>query len=139
MRSSAGFSLIEVMCAIMVLGIGVVGLTLGLTTALTASKESERQTVAALLAAGQMETLRADAYLVEGEDEGDGYSELSNYRWRQSVVKTSTDGLYEVRIVVEIAETGQVVYQLVTLLFDPPVYSTLEDAGEERRPRKERL
>ena len=45
----AGFSLIEVMCAILILGIALVGLTQGLTTALSSSKESEQQTMAALL------------------------------------------------------------------------------------------
>ena len=52
MKRNAGFSLIEVMCAVLILGIGIAGLTQGITTALASSKEAEVQTAAALLAAG---------------------------------------------------------------------------------------
>jgi len=55
-----GFSLIEVMCAVAILGVALVGLTQGITTALGSNKESELQTTAALLAAGRIETLRAE-------------------------------------------------------------------------------
>ena len=59
----AGFSLIEVMVAILIMGIALVGLTHGITTALDSSKESEQQTVAALFASGKIETLRAEGGL----------------------------------------------------------------------------
>ena len=72
MNRTAGFSLIEVMCAILILGIGLVGLTQGLTTALSSTKESEWQTSAALVAAGRMETLRAEGYLKDGVEAGEG-------------------------------------------------------------------
>jgi prepilin-type N-terminal cleavage/methylation domain-containing protein len=51
-KRDAGFSLIEIMVAILILGIALVGLTQGITSSLTASKESELQTTAALIAAG---------------------------------------------------------------------------------------
>ena len=82
-RSNAGFSLIEVMCAILILGIGVVGLTQGIAAALRASKETEIQTGAAFIAAGQIETLRADGYVTDGVTEGD--ADEGPYRWKQTV------------------------------------------------------
>jgi prepilin-type N-terminal cleavage/methylation domain-containing protein len=143
MKSAAGFSLIEVMIALLVLGIGLVGITHGITTALSASKESELQTTAALLAAGQMEILRAEGYLVTGVTEGDGGSELPLYRWRQTVANSSVEGLHEVEVVVEHAKTGQAIYELRTLIFDPPLLSSANDSAEEgsgnrRRDREER-
>ena len=70
LRRNAGFSLVEVMCAILILGISLVGLTQGITAALRSSKESELQTTAALIAAGQIETLRAEGFVIDGETEG---------------------------------------------------------------------
>ena len=68
---NSGFSLVEVMCAILILGIALAGLTQGVTTALTSSKESELQTTAALVAAGLVETLRAEGNLSDGTTEGE--------------------------------------------------------------------
>jgi type IV pilus modification protein PilV len=131
-KSQAGFSLVEVVCAILVLGVGLVGLTQGVTTALSSSKESEVQTAAALLAAGQIETLRAEGYLTEGEKESTEDDGLPGYRWRQTVTRTSIDGLYDVKVAVENAKSGRQIYELQTLLFDPPVYDTQEDRKDRR-------
>ena len=129
-----GFSLVEVMCAILILGIGLVGLTQGLTAALRSSKESEMQTTAALLAAGQIETLRADGFVIDGETEGDSDEEdLSLYHWKQTVTSTSIDGLHEVVVVVENSKSGKTIYELQTLLFDPPLTdSTTTDSGNRK-------
>lgn len=134
---SSGFSLLEVMCAILILGVGLVGLTQGITAALQSGKESELQTTAALLAAGQIETLRADGFVIDGETEGDGDGELSLYHWKQSVTTTSIEGLHEVEVVVEHSKTGKTICELRTLLFDPPVSSTLEEpAGKKGSDKK---
>src|SRR4051812_32569792 len=84
-----GFSLIEVMVAMLILGVGLVGLVHGINTALVSSKEAEVQSQVALLAAGQIEELRADGFVVEGEREGEYSGDLSIYSWKQSVVPTS--------------------------------------------------
>ena len=135
LRRTAGFSLIEVMVAILILGVALVGLTQGITSALSSSKESEIQTVAALIAAGQIETLRAEEYLVEGVTEDDCGFELPLYQWRQTVSSTDIDGLYEVEVVVENANSGKMIYDLRTLLFDP-LFSGQDDAEEKKDPRK---
>ena len=107
------------MCAILILGIALVGLTMGITTALSSNKESEVQTAAALIAAGQIETLRADGYVTDGETEGECGGGLSLYRWKQSITGTSIDGLHEVSVDVENAKSGKSIFELKTLLFDP--------------------
>src|SRR5262245_47010816 len=133
-----GFYLVEVMCAILILGIALVGLTQALTTALSSTKESELQTTAALLAAGRIETLRADGFLIDGETEGEGDEGLSLYRWRESVSSTSLDGLHEVAVVVENSRTGKKIYELRTLLFDPPIVSTSEESKTSKDSTKSR-
>jgi len=129
-----GFSIVELLCAVLVLGIGVAGLTQGLTTALGSTKEAEIHSTAAWLAAGQMETLRAEGLLLEGETEGEGSGDLSNYSWRQTVEETATEGLYEVTIVV--TRSNQEIYELKTLLFDPPI--TRDTPTNGRRNEQDR-
>jgi len=127
-RGGAGFSLIEVMVSILILGVALTGLTQGLTTALRSSKESEQQTAAALIAAGQMEILRAEGYVVVGETEGESGTGAGAYRWRQSVTSTRIEGLHEVRVAVERIGDGVVIYELETLFFDPPISRSSSDS-----------
>jgi type IV pilus modification protein PilV len=124
MNEQTGFSLIEVMVAILILAIALTGLTQGITTALASSKESELQTTAALFAAGQIELLRAQTDWTDGTDQGDCGAGLSLYRWRQTVSPTDTDGLHQVDVVVEKAQTGEAIYELKTLLFQIPTDSS---------------
>ncbi len=124
-----GFSLIELLCAILILGVGLVGLTQGITTALTSSKESEVQTAAALIAAGCIETLRADGIILAGEEESEEGAVPAPYRWKQSITRTSIDGLFNVKVVVENSRTGKGIYELETLLFDPPLLSSTSSSS----------
>ena len=133
LHHNAGFSLVEVMCAILILGIALVGLTMGVTTALSSSKESELQTTAALLAAGQIELLRSDRFLADGTEEGDCGEGLALYRWKQTISSTAIDGLHEVLVTVENSRTGNAIYELRTLLFEPPS----ELASDKTRDRKD--
>ena len=135
-RHNAAFSLIEVLCAIFILGVGLVGLTHGIATALTSSKEAELQTAAALIAAGQIETLRADGFVIEGTTEGSCGEGLSLYRWKQTATKASLDGLYDITVVVENSNTGKEIYTLRTLMFDPVDYSLLNEPGARKETMK---
>jgi len=70
-KTNAAFSLLEVMCAVLILGVAMAGLTQGVTLALANCKESEVQTIAANAAAGVIEGLRAEKILSDGETDGD--------------------------------------------------------------------
>jgi prepilin-type N-terminal cleavage/methylation domain-containing protein len=118
-RSNSGFSLVEVMCAILILGVALAGLAQGLSTALGSSKETEIQTTASLLAAAQIETLRAEKTLTDGETDGDCSTNLPTYHWRQLITTTDINGLHEVKVTIESTNTSLVIYELRTLLFDP--------------------
>jgi prepilin-type N-terminal cleavage/methylation domain-containing protein len=117
---NAAFSLVEVMVAILILGIALVGLTQGITTALVSSKESELQTTAALFAAGQIELVRAEKDLADGTENGDCGAVLPLYRWKQTISPTDINGLHDVDVVVENSQTGVEIYELKTLLFEIP-------------------
>jgi type II secretory pathway pseudopilin PulG len=139
MRRNSAFSLIETMLAILILGTGLVGLTHGITAALRASKESELQTKAALFAAGQIEILRAESFILEGDTDGDCGPGLANYTWRQMVKPAGLEGLFDVEVIVQDAETAKEVYALRTLLFDMPLSTTEDDTTTKRKdPTRER-
>jgi prepilin-type N-terminal cleavage/methylation domain-containing protein len=127
----AGFSLVEVMVAILILGIALVGLTQGITTALGSSKESELQTTAALFAAGQIELLRAEGGLLDEETSGVCGTGLELYRWEQSVTPTDIEGLHEVLVSIQSTRDGKTIYELRTLLFERP-----DDSADKQEVQK---
>lgn len=133
---NAGFSLVEVMIAVVILSVALVGLTQGITTALASSKESELQTTAALFAAGQIELLRAGTTLTDGTETGDCGAMLPLYRWKQTVSPADTDGLHNVEVIVENSQTGAEIYELKTFLFQLPTDST--DKAKATKPKAAR-
>lgn len=130
--NQAGFTLIEVMVAILIMGIALVALTEGVTSALTSSKASEQQSAAAMLAAGQIETLRATGDYPNGETEGDFGDEFPQYRWTQTIADAGVTGLHEVDLVVQESQNGKALYDLKTLLFELPQGSN--SVNRARRP-----
>jgi prepilin-type N-terminal cleavage/methylation domain-containing protein len=138
-HATAGFSLIEILCAVLILGVALTGMIQGVTTALSSSKESELQTVAALFAAGQLETLRATGSLRDGTTDGECGEGLSLYHWQQTISAAGIEGLHEVAVIVENAKSGKPIYELRTLLFELPDDSrttsntTRRDTGSQRR------
>jgi len=134
-RHNAGFSLIEIMVAILILGVALAGLTRGLTTALGSNKESELQTAASLIAAGQVETLRAGKDIIDGVTEGDCGDDLPLYTWTQTISPGELDGLHEVKVVVQKVNSSAPIYELSTMLFDPDYPSQDENAGKTEHAR----
>ena len=133
-RKQGAFSLIEVLIAILILGIALVGFVNGITTALSSHKDSEVQTIAVLLASGRMEKIRADGELEDGESDGDWGDDYPTYQWRQTVSPTDTKGLHEVSVIVENSKTGKQIYELKTMLFEVPL--TTEDETSSKQGGK---
>lgn len=134
--SRKGFSLIEVLCAILILGIGVVGLTEGIAVALRSSREAHLQTAAMLEAAGLIDTWRAEGYLADGTTEGECSRGLARHRWRRTISRTDLDGLHEVVVAIEDGRTGQEICELRTLMFEVPTGSLGGDAARRRETER---
>ncbi|MFO1488040.1 MAG: prepilin-type N-terminal cleavage/methylation domain-containing protein [Verrucomicrobiota bacterium] len=130
-RHHAGFSLIEVMVAILILGVALAGLTHGISTALASSKESELQTSAVLFAQGKIETLRAEGSLTDGELDGDCGAALPLYHWKQTISRSDIDGLHHVVVTILNTRTSEEICELETLLFEIPA-----DAREKAKDSK---
>jgi prepilin-type N-terminal cleavage/methylation domain-containing protein len=137
-KRNAGFSLIEIMIAILILGVALTGLTQGITTALSSSKASELQTAAGLIASGQIETLRAEKELDDGVTEGECGEALPSCSWTLTVSPTDLDGLHDVKVVVQKTDSGEEICELSTLLFDPDYPSQDENAAKNDHGRREK-
>ncbi len=138
-RIPRGFALVEILCALLILGFGLVGLTEAITYALRMSKESEYQTQASLLAAGRLEEIRADKFLSAGSRQGSFTGVFSHFAWTEDITETTTEGLYQVRIEIALADGAVPVYELETLLFDPPYASTLSTSSDGKLEKERRL
>ncbi|MEY4387865.1 MAG: hypothetical protein RLY20_3148 [Verrucomicrobiota bacterium] len=134
-RSLSGFSLIEVMVAILILGVALAVLAHGITTALASSKDSELQTTAMLFAQGKIEELRA-TFFTDGEDEGDCGTGLELYQWKQTIKATDIPGLHDVEVAIDHARTGQRICELRTMLFDAPVSADDEEKDSKSKKKE---
>jgi prepilin-type N-terminal cleavage/methylation domain-containing protein len=130
-----GFSLIEVIVAVAILSIAMVGLAHGISTALGSSKEAELQTTAAMYAAGLIENLRAEGELIDGQTEGDCGAELPLYRWTESITPASVDGLHQVDVSILNSHSGQEIYALRTMLFEVPTDSTKKPSDSKSKKK----
>lgn len=128
-----GFSLVEVMAAVLILGIGLVGLTEGLATAVKSAKDSQIQAAAALYASGLIETLRAEGYLTDGESDGECPAGLEACRWRRTISRSDLEGLHEVAVVIEHRSTGRTLCELRTLLFEVPSDTVIKDRDKQKQ------
>ncbi len=136
-RHIAAFSLIEVIVAVAILSIALVGLVHGISTALGSSKDAELQTTAAMYAAGLIENLRAEGGLIDGQTEGDCGAELPLYRWTESITAAGVDGLHQVDVSILSARSGREIYALRTLLFEVPEDSAdLKDKDKDSKSKK---
>lgn len=130
----SAFSLIEILVAVAILAVALVGLTRGLTTALASSRDSAAYSQAVWIAASRIEFLRADYLPGEGESEGTS----GPFTWRQTVSKTAQDGLFEVRIAVERTSEPGALYTLSTYVFDPPTSDSASGSGPDKERRRDR-
>ena len=133
---SSGFSLIEVMIALLIMGVALVGLVQATTTAISSSKESEIQTTASLLASGRIERLQADGELEDGETDGDWGDDFPNYAWTQTISPTDLKGLHEIKVTIENPRTGKQLYELRTMLFEVPPVTEDETASKDKKRKQ---
>jgi type II secretion system protein I len=135
-RTNAGFSLIEVMIATAILGIGLTGVIQAVTASIQSSQDTEHLTCAVCLASGQMEMTLADPFLSTGTQNGSFDPPFSAYRWKVDVKETGEEGLHEVSVAVSRADSDAILYELTTLAFVMPDADPLEEDTEGTRPAR---
>ena len=114
---SGGFSLIELMAALTIFGVGVLGTLELFSVCLQSTSASVGYTQAMFLAQSQLEANIAEDQMTEGTDSGDFGSGYPRHVWELDVEQTDQTGLTRVRIVVTWDERGrEKQYALTTLV-----------------------
>ncbi len=108
-RKKGGFTLLEVMVAVVILGFGLLAIMHLFPIGLRASKISWDTTVATFLAQQKMEELRDTKYANIGDSLPTGTFDLpfDNFRWTKSVSEVESDRLTKVMIEVSYSPYGQ--------------------------------
>ncbi|MBI2300891.1 MAG: type II secretion system minor pseudopilin GspI [Armatimonadetes bacterium] len=99
-RRGSGFSLLELVVAIAILAIGMVGALQAVTQGLNVSGEARDRTVGIELAEQKLAERLLQGDLDAGREEGDFGDDYARYRWVLDTDSTDTDGLLRLHITV---------------------------------------
>lgn len=133
---AAGFSLLEVLIAIVILGFGITGVMTALTSSLTSAKLSEHHAQAVMQATGHVEALMHSAYLDAGERTGTFEPLFPHLSWSEKIESTELEGLQKITLDVTHTLTKEPLYRIVTQKFTVPLgfEETAEDRMRENDP-----
>ncbi len=100
--SKPGFTVVEMLVATILLGIGIFATVGAISVAVRATGSAEFYQKAALLAQRKIEELEVQPQtLSQGEQNGDFGAEYPGYRWRQRVASSEYPSLYQVTVTIE--------------------------------------
>ncbi len=106
-RRSGGYSLVEMVAALTIFGIGVLGTMELFTTCLQSTSASLSHTQAVYLAQGLVEEVIAEGGLYASSDSGDFGQEYPRHSWSYEIENTDQVGLMLLRILVTWNERGR--------------------------------
>lgn len=97
-RSRSGFTMVEMVVSVVLLGVGISACVACIRTATQASARAEEYTAVELMAREKLSELELSAP-AEGEDRGDFGPEREGYSW-ETETRSAGSGLREVRLAV---------------------------------------
>ncbi|HEY8370356.1 MAG TPA: type II secretion system minor pseudopilin GspI [Thermodesulfobacteriota bacterium] len=97
---AAGFTLLEVLVALVILGVALVGLLSAQSAAVRLRSQAEELTLATFLLETKMTDVQMGDFPEVGTTEGDFGDDYPGYTWQQVVSDTPFRGVREVRIAV---------------------------------------
>lgn len=106
-RWSGGYSLVEMVAALTIFGVGVLGMLELFTTCLRSTSASLGHTHAVYLAQGLLEEVMVEGGLYATSDSGDFGNEYPRHSWTYEIEDTDQTGLMQVRVTVTWDERGR--------------------------------
>ena len=114
---SKGYSLIELVAALTIFSLGVMGALTLFSTCLRSTADSLSYTQAVLLAQGTLEETVAEGDLLAGSDSGDFGDAYPRHSWEVEIEDTDQTGLMQMQVTVTWIERGRErQYALATLV-----------------------
>lgn len=116
-KRNAGFTLLEVMVALAIIGIALVAILRSLAMSVSVSNEAKSLSIGTLLAKGKMAEIESRGFPDIEEADGDFGEEYPGYRWERNVSEIGIEDLRKVvvRVLWGEGENAKRV-ELVTLL-----------------------
>jgi type II secretion system protein I len=101
-KSKAGFTLVEMIVATVILAVGIVGAAAAFNSATRASAMASEIQIATMLAQQQLSQTETQAQgnLTGGDTEGDFGADYPGYHWKQSISATDYTNLFQVSVTV---------------------------------------
>ena len=97
-RAMSGFTLLEVMVALLIIATSFVTLLHTRNQSVNAADYAKRATVATLLAAERMSDIEHGDFPDTGEDSSNFGDDYPEYRWKTSVSDTAYENIREVKV-----------------------------------------
>jgi type II secretory pathway pseudopilin PulG len=99
-RPTGGFTLLEAIVSVAVMGIGQVAVLEAYGAAMRLSLQDENLTTATFLARGKMEEVLKERYLTAGTDKGDFGEEFEGFTWTAEIADSPVEGLETITVTV---------------------------------------
>jgi general secretion pathway protein I len=126
MERNRGFTLLEVMIAVAIIGIALVAVLGSQSQSLSLASEAKFNTTAALLAQGKMAEIETESMENLSSDSGDFGEDFPNYHWEYTVsslsiagVEQALDFLRQIDLTVYWGDTDHYQYRLRLYRFAP--------------------
>lgn len=100
----AGFTLIEVIAALMIFSVGIVGLISMNTQSVRTINTLQDQFVAGVIADNVLIDARREQRIELGEEQGDEESMGRSFTWQREILKTDLDNFFRINVRVLDAE-----------------------------------
>ena len=116
-KKNAGFTLLEIMITIAIVGIALVGIIRALAMSVDVCNKSRNISIATLLAKGKMAETESRGFPDVEEITGDFGEEYPGFKWERSISEIGIEGLRKVtvRVLWQEGESEEIV-EMLTLI-----------------------
>ncbi|MGQ9729677.1 MAG: type IV pilus modification PilV family protein [Candidatus Zipacnadales bacterium] len=100
LRSQGGFTLLEAIVSLAIMGLGLVAVLEAYTASMRLSLQDEYLTTATFLASSKMEEVLKERYFTAGTDKGNFGEDFEDFTWTVEIADSEIEGLEVITVTV---------------------------------------